>query len=68
MSIETRTHTKEKNITQLKRSITTKTNEIKKLLEEEKVETPLELIGTAQQIFEQTKKEILNAIYDIEKL
>gem|GEM_PF-5862472 len=43
MALETRENTPEKKISQFKRIITTKSNRIKKLLEEENVETPLEL-------------------------
>jgi hypothetical protein len=62
MALETRENTPEKKISQFKRIITIKSNRIKKLLEEENTETPLELTGTAQEIFEKTRKEILDTI------
>ncbi len=68
MALETRENTPEKKISQFKRIITIKSNRIKKLLEEENTETPLELTGTAQEIFEKTRKEILDTIWEIENL
>ncbi len=68
MALETRENTPEKKIPQFKRIITIKSNKIKKLLEEENAETPLELTGTAEEIFEKTRKEILDTIWQIENL
>lgn len=48
--------------------IQTKTNEITKLLIAEKIENPLELGWKAQKIFEKTRKEIVNIIWNIKKL